>query len=131
MVIDSTTPFDVQDLMIANSIVQEGRGLVFALNKWDTISEDKKHKFMNNSITMIEQKVPLVKGCPIVPISALYSKNIDKLVDACLLVYKEWNEYIEQYKKDKNYFKFCEEHEKIKNTELTLKEKAKALFEDI
>lgn len=94
MMIDSTAPFDVQDLMIANAIVQEGRGLVFALNKWDTVPEDKKHKFMNNSITMIEEKVPLVKGCPIVPISALYSKNIDKLVDACLLVYKEWNEYI-------------------------------------
>ncbi|HSQ97448.1 MAG TPA: ribosome biogenesis GTPase Der [Rickettsiales bacterium] len=94
MMIDSTTPFDVQDLAIANLIVQEGRGLIFALNKWDTVPEDKKHKFMNNSITMIEEKVPLVKGCPIVPISALYSKNIDKLVDACLLVYKEWNEYI-------------------------------------
>lgn len=94
MMIDSTTPFDVQDLMIANSIVEEGRGIVFALNKWDTIPEEKKHKFMNDAIAIIEQKAPLVKGCPIVPISALYSKNIDKLVDACLLVYKEWNEYI-------------------------------------
>lgn len=94
MMIDSTTPFDVQDLMIANSIVEEGRGIVFALNKWDTVPEENKHKFMNNSISLIEQKAPLVKGCPIVPISALYSKNIDKLVDACLLVYKEWNEYI-------------------------------------
>ena len=92
--IDSTTPFDVQDLMIANSVVEEGRGLIFALNKWDTIPESDKHKFMNNAIKMIEQKVPLVKGCPIVPISALYSKNIDKLVDACLSVYEKWNAYI-------------------------------------
>ena len=94
MMIDSTTPFDVQDLMIANSVVEEGRGLIFALNKWDTIPESDKHKFMNNAIKMIEQKVPLVKGCPIVPISALYSKNIDKLVDACLSVYEKWNAYI-------------------------------------
>nr|MDD2839762.1 ribosome biogenesis GTPase Der [Rickettsiales bacterium] len=92
MMIDSTAPFDVQDLMIANSIVEEGRGIVFALNKWDTISEDKKHKFMNDAIFTIEQKAPLVKGCPIIPISALYSRNIDKLVDACLTVYREWNE---------------------------------------
>lgn len=94
MMIDSTSPFDTQDLAIANMIVNEGRGIVFALNKWDTISEKDKHKFMNNSISLIEQKVAQVKGCPIVPISALYSKNIDKLVDACLDVYKDWNEYI-------------------------------------
>ncbi len=94
MMVDSTSPFDTQDLAIANMIVNEGRGIVFALNKWDTVSEKDKHKFMNNSIALIEQKVPQVKGCPIVPISALYSKNIDKLVDACLTVYEEWNTYI-------------------------------------
>ncbi len=94
MMIDSTSPFDVQDLAIANMIAQEGRGIIFALNKWDTIPENEKHKFMNSAIATIEQKVPTVKGCPIVPISALYSKNIDKLVDACLTVYEEWNTYI-------------------------------------
>ncbi len=94
MMVDSTSPFDTQDLAIANMIANEGRGIVFALNKWDTVSEKDKHKFMNNSIALIEQKVPQVKGCPIVPISALYSKNIDKLVDACLAVYEEWNSYI-------------------------------------
>lgn len=94
MMVDSTTPFDTQDLAIANMIANEGRGIVFALNKWDTVQEKDKHKFMNNSISLIEQKVPQVKGCPIVPISALYSKNIDKLVDACLNVYNEWNVYI-------------------------------------
>lgn len=94
MMIDSTTPFDTQDLAIANMIANEGRGIVFALNKWDTVAESDKHKFMNNAIALIEQKVPQVKGCPIVPISALYSKNIDKLVDACLNVYTEWNAYI-------------------------------------
>lgn len=94
MMIDSTSPFDVQDLAIANMVAQEGRGLVFALNKWDTVAEKDKHKFMNNAITLIEQKVPNVKGCPIVPISALYSKNIDKLMDSALLVYNEWNQYI-------------------------------------
>lgn len=44
---------------------------------------------------------------------------------------KEWNEYIAIYKKDKNYFKYTEEKEVCKKEELTLKEKAKELFEDI
>lgn len=94
MMIDSTTPFDTQDIVIANKIIEEGRGIVFALNKWDTISEKDKHRFMNNAINLLEQKASQVKGCPIIPISALYSKNIDKLVDACLSVYQEWNTYI-------------------------------------
>jgi len=44
---------------------------------------------------------------------------------------KEWNEYIELYKKDKNYFKYTEETQMTEKKEMTLKEKAKALFEDI
>lgn len=94
MMIDSTSPFDMQDIAIAGKIIDEGRGVVFALNKWDTIPEKDKHKFMNNSINLIEQKASQIKGCPIIPISALYSKNIDKLIDACLDVYKDWNTYI-------------------------------------
>jgi GTP-binding protein len=49
---------------------------------------------MNTAISTIEEKAPQVKGCPIIPISALYSKNIDKLVDSCMLVYENWNKYI-------------------------------------
>ena len=64
-------------------------------------------------------------------VDKIFEKVFMKKYKVICISEKEWNEYIEQYKKDKNYFKFCEEHEKIKNTELTLKEKAKALFEDI
>lgn len=42
---------------------------------------------------------------------------------------KEWNEYIEKYKKNKSSFKYIEEIERKKN--LTLKERAKELFEEI
>ena len=94
MMIDAKSPFDVQDIAIANAIVNEGRGVIFAINKWDAIEEKNKQKFMNDAINLIEQKVSNVKGCPLIPISALYSKNIDKLVDSCLLVYEEWNKYI-------------------------------------
>ena len=94
MMIDTTTPFDVQDLTIANMIIEEGRGIVFALNKWDTISQENKHKFMNSTISLLENKANQVKGCPIIPISALYKKNIDKLLNACLNVYNDWNIYI-------------------------------------
>ena len=42
---------------------------------------------------------------------------------------KEWNEYIEIYKRNKNTFKYVEEKEVYKKQELTLKDKVKELFE--
>ncbi|MDR3289976.1 MAG: ribosome biogenesis GTPase Der [Rickettsiales bacterium] len=94
VMIDSTRPFDTQDLAIADIAVEEGRGVIFALNKWDTVPPDAKHKFMNSAIEIIRNRASQVKGCPIIPISALYSKNIDKLIDSCLLVWNEWDKHL-------------------------------------
>jgi GTP-binding protein len=94
ILIDVTRPFDVQDLDIANIIVNEGRGLVFALNKWDTIDDNSKHKFMNTAIETVRNKASQVKKCPIIPISALYNNHLDKLMDACIDVYKQWDIHI-------------------------------------
>jgi GTP-binding protein len=94
VMVDSTRPFDTQDLDIANIVVNEGRGCIFALNKWDTVSQDAKHKFMNSSIEIVKNKASQVKGCPIIPISALYKEHLDKLIDACLSVYEQWDFHI-------------------------------------
>ena len=92
MMIDATSPFDSQDLSILSLLVEEGRGVVFALNKWDMIED--KHKWMNNSIKLIEKNVPELKGCPIIPISALNGTHIDKLMDAVFRVFKAWDSHI-------------------------------------
>ncbi|GMO58591.1 MAG: ribosome biogenesis GTPase Der [Rickettsiales bacterium] len=110
IMIDSTRPFDTQDLAIADIAVNEGRGVIFALNKWDTVTPDAKHKFMNQAIDIIKNRASQVKGCPIIPISALYSKNIDKLVDACLLVWDEWDKHISTRELNKWLKKVLDEH---------------------
>ncbi len=92
MMIDATRAFDEQDLSIISILVKEGRGVVFAINKWDMIVD--KHKFMNESIKIIEKNVPELKGCPIVPISALNGHNIDKLMNAVFDVFKDWDKHI-------------------------------------
>ncbi len=40
--IDSLSSFRVQDLSVAQYIVQEGRAIVIAVNKWDLIPADYK-----------------------------------------------------------------------------------------
>ncbi|MGB0720730.1 MAG: ribosome biogenesis GTPase Der, partial [Bdellovibrionales bacterium] len=58
LVIDANTPLEKQDLQIAEHIINEGRALIIAVNKWDTIKdkeerlEDIKWK-MENSLAQI------------------------------------------------------------------------------
>ena len=92
MMIDATRPFDAQDLSILSMLVEEGRGVVLALNKWDMI--ENKHELMNNAIKLIENNLPDLRGCPIVPLSALNGKNIDKLMDAVFDVFDAWDCHI-------------------------------------
>jgi GTP-binding protein len=72
--------------------VEEGRGVVFALNKWDMVED--KHKAMNNAIETVEKNSPELKGCPIVPISALTGKGVDKLMGAVFSVFSDWDRRI-------------------------------------
>ena len=92
MMIDATSPFDSQDLSLVSMLVKEGRGVVFALNKWDLI--ENKHELINNAIKLIEENIPDLRRCPIIPISALNGKNIDKLMDAVFMVFNSWNKHI-------------------------------------
>ena len=92
MMIDSTTAFDSQDLSIISMIIKEGRGLVFALNKWDLVKN--KSVFIDESIKLLSKSAPEVKGCPIIPISALTGNNINKLMDAVFKVFSDWDKHI-------------------------------------
>ncbi len=92
MMLDANSPLDAQDLAIASILAEEGRGVVFALNKWDII--ENKHNIMNETIKIVESSLPNLKGCPIVPISALNGKNIDKLMQAVFDVFKAWDSHI-------------------------------------
>jgi GTP-binding protein len=94
MVLDANYPFDTQDLAITSILIREGRGIVFALNKWDTINEKNKHKLIKNVIEIVKNNLSEIKGCPVVPISAINGKNIDKLMEAVFSVFDDWNSHI-------------------------------------
>lgn len=107
MMVDVNEPFDAQDLSIISLLIKEGRGIIFALNKWDLVKNDKQ-KIIDNAIQTIEKSAPEVKNCPVVPISALVGKNIDKLMQAVFDVYKDWTSYISTSKLN-NWLKLVQE----------------------
>jgi GTP-binding protein len=89
LVLDANDMLEKQDLTIARHIVDEGRGLVIAANKWDAIED--KTAALKKLRERIDYSLPQVKGVPVVTISAMTGRNLDKLMAAVLKTYDLWN----------------------------------------
>ncbi len=92
LLLDATIPFEKQDLALADLVEREGRALVIALNKWDLI-EDKNAKLAELR-EECERLLPQVRGVPLVTLSGLTGRNIDKLMDAIFSIERSWNSHV-------------------------------------
>jgi GTP-binding protein len=88
-VIDATTPFEKQDLTIADLIAREGRAVVFAVNKWDLV-EDKQSAIKTLRLTL-DESLPQVAGAPLVAVSALTGEGLNRVMTAVMAADKAWN----------------------------------------
>jgi GTP-binding protein len=89
VVLDSTIPFEKQDLQLADLIVREGRALVIAFNKWDLI--DNPQEMLAELREKTTRLLPQVRGVLAVPVSAETGRGLDKLMDAILKSHRVWN----------------------------------------
>ncbi len=78
LLLDATKGLEAQDLRIADRVLQEGRALIVALNKWD-IAEDPSSLF-NGVRNALDDGLSQVKGVPVLSISGATGKGIDTLV---------------------------------------------------
>jgi GTP-binding protein len=83
---------DHQDLAIAQMVIKEGRGLVFAINKFDLIKN--KDELLTEIRLQLDKSMPEVSGLPIIPICAINNHNVKKTMQFAIRVYKEWQSYI-------------------------------------
>lgn len=88
LVLDADAVLDKQDLTIARKVVEEGRALVIAVNKWDIAKRKEALEKLNYKL---ETSLTQVVGVPTVTISALKKEGLDKLMSAVMKVYKRWN----------------------------------------
>lgn len=86
---EAQTPFEKQDLQIADLALREGRALVIGVNKWDEV-EDR-----NAALRDITEKagrlLSQAPDVPIVPLSALTGVGLNKLMPAVTKIYVDWN----------------------------------------
>jgi GTP-binding protein len=89
VLIDAGAPFETQDLRIADLAEREGRAVVVAVNKWDL--EPEKQAKLRELREEFERLLPQLRGAPLVTVSALTGKGLDRLRDAVLKVHETWN----------------------------------------
>lgn len=89
LVIDASMPFDKQDYIIAQHVIEEGRALVVAINKWDTVKE--RPETLRFIQAKLEASLAQVAGVPLVTMSALKGDGMNALMRAVTKAYEVWN----------------------------------------
>lgn len=85
---DATEGLTDQDKKIASTIMEAGKGLVVAVNKWDLI-EEKDSSTMTKFNKKLESEVPFLFFAPKIYISALTKQRINKVFDEAKSVYEQ------------------------------------------
>jgi len=92
LVVDATMMPEKQDLVIARHIIDEGRAIVIAVNKWDVVEDGQTA--LKLMFDRMEISLPQIRGVPVVTLSAHTSRGIQKLLPAVLEVYNIWNQRV-------------------------------------
>ncbi|WP_430442701.1 ribosome biogenesis GTPase Der [Sphingorhabdus contaminans] len=92
LLLDATKGLEVQDLKIADHVLQEGRALIIAINKWD-VAENASSLF-NGIRAALEEGLSQLKGVPLIAVSAMTGKGLDSLISAAFDAREAWNKRV-------------------------------------
>jgi GTP-binding protein len=92
LLLDATRGLEAQDLRIAEQVIDEGRGLVIAINKWD-VAENASSLF-NGVKAALEEGLAQIKNIPVLTVSAKTGKGIDQLLGAAFELREQWSRRI-------------------------------------
>jgi len=89
LLLDATLGLEAQDLRIADQVLQEGRALIIAINKWD-VAEGGSGLFQGIRAAL-DEGLAQVKGVPLLTVSAVTGKGLDALLGAAFEVREAWS----------------------------------------
>jgi len=87
VLLDVSEPLSEQDVRIIDLVLDSGRALVLAFNKWDLLDDDRR-RYLEREI---EQDLAHVAWAPRVNISATTGRHIEKLVPALEVALESWD----------------------------------------
>lgn len=92
LLLDATRGLEHQDLKIASMVLEEGRALIIAINKWD-VAEDASGLF-NGIRAALDEGLAQVKGLPLLAVSARTGKGLDQLIKAAFEIRAAWSKRV-------------------------------------
>jgi GTP-binding protein len=78
VLLDASEPISEQDQRVIGMVVDAGRALVLAFNKWDLVDEDRRPQLAKE----IDRELARVAWAPRLNVSALTGRSVDKLAPA-------------------------------------------------
>ncbi len=92
LMIDSTRGLEAQDLRIADRVLDEGRALVVALNKWDAVEHGSA--LYQGIKKALDEGLAQVRGVPIMTISGSTGKGLDDLIHVAFETRTAWSQRV-------------------------------------
>jgi GTPase len=88
LVIDAVEGLTSQDAHVAGYVVEEGKGLVIAVNKWDLVA-DKTDRTFDQYTEWIRNEVPFLDFAPILSISAKTGQRVGRVLETAIDIWGE------------------------------------------
>jgi GTP-binding protein len=88
LLLDAVDGLTAQDAHVAGYVVEEGRGLVIAVNKWDIV-EDKTHRSFDEFVAGLRRELPFIEYAPVVSISAKTGQRVSRVLELAVDVWGE------------------------------------------
>ena len=86
VLLDASEPISEQDQRVISMVVEAGRALVLAFNKWDLVDEDRRPRLAKE----IDRELSRVQWAPQLNVSALTGRSVDKLTPALNAALAGW-----------------------------------------
>ena len=90
LLLDASEPISEQDLRVASSVVESGRALVLAMNKWDLVDDDRRHSMVRE----LERALVRFPWVERVNISARTGRAVRRLAPAMRTALESWDRRI-------------------------------------
>ena len=92
LLLDATRGLEAQDLKIAAQVIEEGRALILALNKWD-VAEHASSLF-NGVKAALDEGLAQLKDVPLLTVSAKTGKGIDMILKVAFELREAWSKRV-------------------------------------
>jgi GTP-binding protein len=94
LLLDATQGLEHQDLKIASLVLEEGRALMIAINKWDVagqVGHEDPSKLFNGIRGALDDGLAQVRGLPLLAVSAKTGKGLDQMLGAAFELRETWS----------------------------------------